>query len=191
MTALIIAGAVLAVLGLLLFSPAKVYVSYKRNGNGVLAVHGSVGFFKFLIYESSEEKTKKEEIEEKKEKKPIKSPAEGFKSIKNYFENFSDMLSYLKKRMIIYNFKFNVRIGTGDAASTGILTGTAWGVLYDILAVLDNNFVVKKHDIKVAPDFLSETLLLDIETVLGLKTIYDLFLVRKYLIPKGERGEKQ
>lgn len=191
MTVLIITGVILALLGLLALSPAKVYVIYKKNEESLIKISASVGLIKFSLYDSSRDKKQKEkpdkEDKDKEKKEEKKKPMEVLERIKDYFEEIFDIISFLKKRMIIYNFQFYTRIGMGDAASTGILTGTAWGILYDILAVFEHNFVLKKHDIKVAPDFMKETLIIDFESVIGLKTVYDLYIISKFLIPKGRK----
>lgn len=192
MTVFIIIGVIFALLGLFALSPAKISINYKGDRNGMLTIVAYIGVLRFRIYDTSKKQISKFIKKETKDagNELAKKPKEFLNDIKKYSRETLDILSFLKSRIIIYNFKFYIRIGTGDAASTGILTGSLWAVLYNFISVCDNHIELQKHDIKVAPDFLNETFVVDFEAIIGLKVIHSLFILRKFLFPKGRKEKK-
>lgn len=112
------------------------------------------------------------------------------------FREVAALFDYFKKKLKITTLRLHFHIGASDAAATGIITGSAWGALYDMAAVLDNHFVLCDKNIHVAPDFTEEIFETDIEVELSIKVFNMVFFalrtyksIKKLDIFKRERNE--
>lgn len=74
----------------------------------------------------------------------------------------------LKKRITFENIYFALTFGLGDAARTGIATGSAWGIVYNLFALLCRVSNVKNHKFNITPDFENECYDLVFEGILAL-----------------------
>lgn len=69
-------------------------------------------------------------------------------------DDFFGILSYLARRGIdIRRLEVCMRLGTGDAAYTGVLYGLASGLLYNLLAIMHNKTRIRQWKIDAVPDF--------------------------------------
>ena len=62
----------------------------------------------------------------------------------------------LKKRITFENIYLALTFGLDDAARTGIATGSVWGVVYNLFALLCRVSNVKNHKFNITPDFEKE-----------------------------------
>ncbi len=62
----------------------------------------------------------------------------------------------VKKRLTFENIYFALTFGLGDAARTGIATGTVWGIVYNLFALICRISNVKNHKFNITPDFENE-----------------------------------
>ncbi|MBO4896726.1 MAG: DUF2953 domain-containing protein [Clostridia bacterium] len=192
MTVLII---VLAVLALLLLLPVKADVSFLLlGGQDRLCVKAGIVAPFLTVFDSTKKKakkkkkkeeseTEKEEPDKKKEKKNKKKYS--FEQIKKLLKMVFDALAFVKKHLVISNLKLHFHMGFDDAAQTGIAVGSAWGFLYDFVALCDRKFKLKKHSVHVAPDFTQEVFETDLNVKLSFKLIYAIIVAVKIL--KGMR----
>lgn len=79
------------------------------------------------------------------------------KDIKNIIEHVFNLkgivLRFLKK-IRIKQFEWNTVIGTGDAASTGVVSGAAWAIKGNIIGIISNFFTLHVHPkLAITPDF--------------------------------------
>ena len=95
-----------------------------------------------------------------------------FEFLINAFREVAQLFDYFKKKLKITTLRLHFHIGLSDAAATGIVTGSAWGALYDAAALLDYHFRLYDKNIHVAPDFTREIFETDIEVVLSIKVFY-------------------
>lgn len=175
---MIIAVCIIGILALIILSPVKIMTAYK---NGRLIVKGGVGVLLFTFFDSSKKKPPQKEkkqktVQKSEEKKEEDGKQEKNKlsldSIKQIFETVYDALKFLKKHLTFFNLRFVLEFGTGDAAQTGILTGTAWAIFYNIAGLADRVFVLKNHEIDVKPHFDDELFDFDFECVAGLRLFW-------------------
>lgn len=61
----------------------------------------------------------------------------------------------IRKRLVLEKLDLDLKFGLGDAAETGIATGVAWGLLYNIYAQLDRFVTVENHGFQLTPVFNS------------------------------------
>lgn len=122
----------------------------------------------------------KKEKEQKESPKDIDKPIE--KEKKSILEKLDSIckileksrLTYvmsrksLKKRITFENMYFALTFGLGDAAKTGIATGSAWGVVYNLFALICRISNVKNHKFSITPDFENECYDIVFEGILSL-----------------------
>ena len=126
------------------------------------------------------EKQKKDDGKEKKEDGKAKKKT-SFEDIKDIIKAVADALAVLKKRLVIDKLKLHFHIGTGDAAKTGVATGSAWGALGGIVSLLKSRFNLKGYSVNVVPAFTKELFETDIDVKLKIKVIYILVMGIKIL----------
>lgn len=96
---------------------------------------------------------------------------EGLYSIyKNNKEIISSPLKYLAKKISVRNLYLKLGMGTGEAASTGVLYGTAWIVMGNIMAFTGSHVSIKEPRIIIVPVFGSVHLSLDFNCIISIKT---------------------
>ena len=71
---------------------------------------------------------------------------------------------YVRKKIKIDKFDFDITFGLDDAAHTGIATGAAWGSVYNIFGFIDRLFTVKSHKFRITPVFDAECFEMHFET---------------------------
>ena len=190
MIAVYIILALLLLVGLLLIIPIKIHILLDED----LRVNLKYLFIKFKLYPNDEKKKKSKPSEnESQEKKP--SATKGFvrKLIteKGITEALKEILSIIKELLVPFgpfiskmtvNIKdFTLVVATTDAARTAICYGAVTGLIYDLLAVADKKVILKKKNIKVYSDFLSDKSSVKANIKLGIKPI-NLFPLIKSLV---------
>jgi hypothetical protein len=108
-----------------------------------------------------EEKVKKGEEEETKQKGTEQFSAEelldGFKDLKTLLEHvvsFHRIVRHFCKKVDITQIEWQTVMGTGDAASTGMLTGAVWAVKGSIIGILSHYFRIQNSpNLSVHPHF--------------------------------------
>lgn len=112
-----------------------------------------------LLGDSKKEKTpdEKETANDEKDKKNILEKLDGICKLLEK-SRFTYVMSRkaLKKRLTFENIYFALTFGLGDAARTGIATGSAWGIVYNLFALLCRVSNVKNHKFNITPDFENE-----------------------------------
>jgi len=136
---------------LILFVPVSVSFSFSEHADFNIKV------LWFTVYSISEAGQKSETNPKKKTDDDQSKATDILKTVKTYFSVVTDMLKvlyrYLKSNLKIRNLDFSIAYGLGDAAVTGIFSGAVYTVVNTFYAYILNNFTVKKHSVKVNPDF--------------------------------------
>ena len=102
-----------------------------------------------------------------------------FKSIE---DDIVEILSYASGRALkIKELDFLLNFGTGDAMGTGIITGGAYGVIYNLIALFDNNFSLKRYDVKINPDFENRYLSFSAKCILEVRNVHIIIMIFKVL----------
>ncbi len=150
---------------ILLFAPISFYIGFNNDLNLIVRVLG-IKIFDYNKQKKkaskSNEKPKDKQTEEKKEdnstKQSLPDKAQGvLKQLKTYLALITEALEilnrHIKKTLHIQNFRFEFSFGLGDAAATGIFSGAAYAVGNCFYAYLLYNYKVKRHTLKITPDF--------------------------------------
>lgn len=164
MIAVYIILALLLLIGLLLIIPIKIHILIDED----FRVNLNYLFLKFKLYPSKKEDKKKATKEKADEKKPsaIKTFTKNLIAEKGVTEALKELFSIIKELLLpfgpfvskmVLNIKdFTVVVATPDAARTAITYGAVTGLVYDLLAVVDKKVILKKKNVRVYSDFLSD-----------------------------------
>ncbi len=177
-------GIILILLLLVLFSRIRIGLYYKREAqNDRLNIE--IGLFNGLIpirlkiptlKVKDEGVVYKEEIQSKKNTVKKKKGLFTFRDFKTYeraaryaVENVVGLRKIIKRflsKMQIIRLHWSSRIGTGDAAETGILSGVIWGIKSIIVWVLSHFMKMKvTPEIRIEPSFMQACLYTEFECI--------------------------
>lgn len=190
MTVLFIVLSLLILLtGVFLITPLQFGIEIKRTTH----INKSLLYFKLFgipVRVPIGPRTRNEnKIQKKKPKK--ESPV----SFENFRENVSDfkeiyntskdelkeMLSYVRKHLSVSRIDFDIRFGFDNAAATGISTGAIWGMGSFILKVIDSLIGIKKINMQVNPDFNNKVFEINSKTVLIMRPVHFIIILRKVI----------
>ena len=163
--ALIVLGAIIALLLVLLFLPLSIDLTFAKE------LRFKIKYFGIIIFDSENNvkpkkaKRAKSGVEEKSEGK--KSKKENFlkktytqKGLLGTITYFSKILMLLLKKLwwVVKKFKFrrfylNLSVATNDAASTAINYGKICSAVYPIISFLETNADFKAKEINLSADF--------------------------------------
>ena len=104
-----------------------------------------------------------------------------YKYMKRLRWTYSEVVEYLKHRMVLKELKLNIAAGTGDAFYTGLLGGVLWSVAGLITAFFENNFKVEKRKIYIRPEFTKKVFNVDLYCIFTLKTVHIIVVALKIL----------
>lgn len=94
------------------------------------------------------------------------------KIVKNLLKILKNLSIYLLKRIYVVKFYLDIKISEEDSAQTAIKYGQACAVLYPAINFIFNNLKVKKHNVKIYPDFNSEKTSVYFSAVFKIRLIY-------------------
>jgi hypothetical protein len=133
--------------GLLRFQYYLPRIQWSGLDEGVVArknVTGKIG--------KAKTKPKKESVQIDKRK--IKKLHFAYRQILYRFHDFQRIMRWFFGKITCEKFVWNTKIGTGDAAEAGILTGLAWSIKWMLLSWLGNQIRWNaKPELKVDPRF--------------------------------------
>lgn len=133
----------------------------------------------------------RDEDKKQKDKQRTESPL----SFENFKENVSDfkeiydtskaelkeMLSYARHHLSVERVDFEIRFGFDNAAATGISTGAIWGMGSFLLKVVDALLGIKKINMQVNPDFNNKIFEIYSKTILIMRPIHFIIILRKVI----------
>ncbi len=155
----IIAGAVIAVLVVILMIPVYVGIEYK----GELTVRISYLFVKIKVFPLKEKNKGKNKAKKKKEATEGDKKEKGKKkkqSVMDILKIITDIIrsieGKLKKVIIISDIKVFMEVVGDDACDTALSYGKASAGINTALAILKNLITVKRARVSVFPNFAGE-----------------------------------
>lgn len=162
-------GFLLLILAFLLFSTIRVQLTAEKSSESALDVKlvCTVRGRAFDIPVPGEKEGKAGKKEERKDEKKAKKRQADKPGILERLQNGYHLLRELqytvlksreaiRKRLVVEMLELDVAFGLSDAAQTGIATGIAWGVLYNIYAQADRFVTVQSHNFCITPSFNSQ-----------------------------------
>ena len=180
MIAVYIILGILLLIGLALIIPIKIHIIVDEDFKCELKYI----FLKFKLYGQQEGKEKeKARTETKKPKKPsaIKDFTKKLIAEKGIIEAIKEIISIVKELLLPFGPFFaktrvdikdlTVVIASPDAARTATCYGAISGIMYDLLAVVDKKFKLRRKNVKVFSDFLSDKPSLRAKVIFSIKPI--------------------
>lgn len=155
MTGLYIALTVIALLGLLLILPVSAVIAFAaKSGENEITVRYL--FFKFKIFPTDEKKDEKDsggkEEQQKKDKKGAVNQIWVARS--ELKQGLEKLLVYIMKHaVIVKELNISARFGFDNPMTTGLATGAANGLVYNVIGLLDRRARLKKWSVSLEPDF--------------------------------------
>lgn len=173
MTALIIIGAILA---LLLLSPVAVDISY-RQGDSSLTLRYLV-YRRALSAEALTKKTAKEPAEEAVKQREeqgegkAKSAKDTAGMIWSLVKSSRKGLSILRRHLVFSRVQVYISVGCPDAHQTALRYGQTGAAVQTALDIVRMMFVLKKPKVAVAPDFTRGDTRSDIRLRIGIRPVF-------------------
>jgi len=194
----VIVMAIIAVIvAIILFSKIKIFFEYKKlPGEKIYTdLTIKIGFVKIPLGQKK-----------KPEENPDSSNGKLLEKLKKYIKTFKTVKKiyekhrwHIRKNFVVDNLDFHIKFGTGDAASTGILTGVIWSFLYGVNGLVSTVGILKKHYFEVAPVYAEKGLILQGSTRISARVVSLLILALRIYItykkitdsaPDGGKSEK-
>lgn len=97
----------------------------------------------------------------------------------------------VRKRILAEKIYLNLSFGTGDAASTGILVGSLWGAIYNVIAFVSNFIRVTEPQICINPSYDEELLDFEFECILKVSVANIISIISVLYINYYFEGRKQ
>ena len=153
MTVLIVLGSVLAFLFLVAMIRVGVSAEYAEDG---ISVRAHIGPVRVQLYPAVKKKVKKAEKKaEKKAAEQAQKPGV-FKQLKEQLPEIKKALSRLKRKLLIKELTIYYIAAGPDPAQAALTFGGVSAGYGIVAAVLENNFRIKKRDLRAAVDFEAE-----------------------------------
>lgn len=183
---------IIALLMLVLFIPTDAGIEFLMKDNSK-KMYLHLKLFKIISLKIPlllKNKTKKKNEKDKtcdnnKKKLGIKDYTNLAKSIKEvYNENrdeIKNIANDLKKEVTFKEVTFEVLFSTGNAASTGIMTGATWATTSFLAKLTDEIFGIGNININVIPTFNEKCFNIYLKSILRLKVVNIIFILSKIL----------
>ena len=207
MTALIIIGAILLLIVFLLTRFAGIILRYDDD----MSVTVQYGLIKFKLGGGKKKPKKKKEKKKKKKKKKEEEPAEASEADKDAEKKkkkenraaIFDLIREVKKilpkfigKIHFRSAKLNVKVATGDAASTALACGGAKAGASILFELIDKFAVLERgssRNVAIEPDFTSDEMKYDIDVRFRLRVIwavhYGLKVLLKFIKSKIKKSK--
>lgn len=172
MTALWITLIVIALIVILFSIHIKAKLCFSIGGDNTIDLQ--YAFLKFRISPKEAGKEIEEEAEEEAGEEP-KKKRDGKKQLRLIKAVFIDIkngvfriLGYIIKRAVtIQELNITADYGFGDPMETGMATGAANAVVYNIIGLLNRHMKLKKWSVSLNPDFNEEKMKAGVYSVLS------------------------
>lgn len=140
-------GIVVAVLLLICFTRVGIIAVYSEDG---LTADATIGFFRLRLMPQQKKKDRK-----KPPKKKAESTAKAGKlvGLKDSLPSINQALSRLKRKLLIVELTIHYMAAGEDPAAAALYFGGVSAGYGLILPLLENNFRIKKRDLRTAVNF--------------------------------------
>ncbi len=178
---MIIAAAVLAFLILICFLRVKLVIMYDESGFALIAY---LGPFPKRILPSGKKKKGRPKKKKAEAREGIER-AGRLESLKNQLPSFKQALSRLKRKLVIKELTIHYMAAGTDPAATALYFGAASAGYGMILPLLENNFNIRKRDLRATVNFEAAEPYIFVKAILSLavwEAVYVAFGVIKNII---------
>lgn len=118
-----------------------------------------------------------EKWEERKQKPPpeqtlLDAVIDKIDNLKETFGLIVKIRCYLRKNILLRQFKLDVAVGAGDAFYTGILTGMAWAAAGSLTSYIATSFKTLGKCVTVVPDFSETKFEVELHCIFTIKLVH-------------------
>lgn len=190
MIALIIILSIIILAAVLLMIPLYVNIQYVFDTeNSHARIYLKYMFFIIELVPSK----KKDKIDKKKKKEPKTDKPENkkftFDTFKGYMgkvysirEDIFDVLSILfNKAVYVKELSIYSEFGFDDPMTTGLVTGAANTVVYNMLSVIERHANLERKTVSLIPDFDNPHFLVRVKSIIKIKNVHIIVIVLKLL----------
>ncbi len=184
---LIVLGFLILLCGVFLLTPLEFGLEIDKtdNNNKTYICFRVFGIPVRIKLNSTVKKTKTKSQKEQESKLSFRNFKENISDFKEIYntskKELKEMLSYVKQHLTIKRVDFSIHFGFDNAAATGISTGAIWGMGSFILKVIDSLIGIKKIDMQVNPDFNNKIFEIYSKTILIMRPIHFIIILRQVL----------
>ena len=150
----------LGILALIAIIPIGVSASYDAQGPLLLAVVGPVRVQLIPARrqkESSKKKQKSSTTKPTSSKGPAKKKGGNLQDFLPLLDAVLDFVSAFGRKLRITKLNLKLILASDDPADLALNYGKAWAALGNVVALLENAFVIKNRDLEVECDFQSDS----------------------------------
>lgn len=137
----------------------------------------------FKIKLNKKKKTKDKKPQKKENSLSFEIFRKNVSEFKEIYDTSKDhlrqMLAYVRRHSSVKSVDFKIKFGFDNAATTGISTGAIWGMGSFILKVVDTLIGIKKINMHVFPDFNNKLFEIYSKTILIMRPIHFIIIIRK------------
>lgn len=176
---MIIAAAILALLILICFLRIRLLAQYDENG---LILSAYAGPFKKRILPADKAKKRKEK---KKKARESVIKAGRLENLRSQLPSLKQALTRLKRKLLIKELSIHYMAAGADPAATAIYFGAVNAGYGMILPLIENNFNIKKRDLRASVNFEAAEPYIYVKAILSLavwEAVYVAFGVVKNMI---------
>jgi uncharacterized membrane protein YbhN (UPF0104 family) len=181
----------IVVILLLLFMKTDIVVEYTRRNEDdslALSIVSFAGLFKYKYkFPMADSGFKIRKLKKKRKDEKVEGwgkVLKWYKSIRDFYISRKFIFKYLKCRIVIKEYKLYLEAGTGDASSTGIITGVIWTLSGIIDSFFSSNFLVKNKRVNIKANFNDKVLTIDLLCIFSVKIVHIIVVALKYLFDK-------
>ena len=161
----------------LLSIPVGIRVVYDHEELKAVLLIGPV---KKVLYPQQKNKPKSTKSDFEGKKKQTERTGGSIDTFLAFMHMVLEFLGELRRRIRITNLEILLTLGGGDPCKTGIQYGRAWSILGGLFPVLENTFIIKKRNLNVNCDFLTEKTTIFVRADLKLSLGRTILLLIKY-----------
>lgn len=171
---------ILILLILIMLLKVKIEFSYSDKK---LSVFFKILFFKKKIRNNkkveSTQKSKKTESEEALFTDRLVMEQE---KIRHFYDIHTRLSLLTKKYFDVEEFKVNIYVGTGDAATTAISVGALWAVVYNFIGALGMLIYIDKPEVEILPNYKETQFKTNARCILSCRIVHIIFIITLFLI---------
>lgn len=190
----------LAVIALLACLPLGISASYDSGGVLLKLIAGPV---RLTLYPGKKKEKKAEGTKQEKKPAKVSSPAQkkkkggSFSDFLPLVQSVLDFLDAFRWKLRVNRLEMKLILAADDPCDLALNYGRAWAALGNLMPVLERHLVIKKRNLEVECDFLSNTTVIvargDLTITLGrifsLGIFHGVRILRQYLkIAKMKKG---
>lgn len=161
-----------------------------------LSVYLKILFFKIKVRSNKKVKSVKETktAGDKSENEGILFAdrlIEAQEKINHFCERYTKLSALTKKYLNVEEFKVNLSVGTGDAATTAISVGALWGVVYSFIGALGMLVYINEPKVALTPNYSEAEFKTEAQCIICCRIVHIIFIMISILLNIKRAGGRK